>query len=527
MAACVLFFLSGQAFVPQLGIEDNEALFAAPILAPRSGILVTIWHSRFPLMLLSYLGTVKTWLYAPVVKIFGTGVWAVREPALLAGAASIWLFYLVLRKTNGERAAVIGAYLLATDTLYLLTTCFDWGPVALQHLLELGGLLLLVRFYQERKSRFLAFGFLLFGLAMWDKAQAIWTLSGIGLARQAVIPYTIASLITWRRIAIAIAGFAIGALPLLLFNIQNEWQTFRGPFRRDLTGLADKSRLLADTAGGQALFGYLTSEDRDTPQPQPPFRLVRRIAEVAGHPRRGWMPYAFCLAVLLIPLARGGALRTTLFAFTALLLAWMQMAGTLYGGGSVHHTILLWPLPTAVVAVSFTGASRRLRRAGIPVLGAVVAVLMVSNLLVTNEYFYEMSRNGAGGANWTDAIFPLTEALLAIPAKHVVCMDWGITDSLRLTSGGRLPVRDGTYPISKPSLTPPERDIVSRMAAEQDTVFVGRSRDFETFRGDTDKFVSIAVETGYMMKTIATISDRYGRRVFEVYRFAPAGANGR
>jgi hypothetical protein len=117
--------------------------------------------------------------------------------------------------------------------------------------------------------------------------------------------------------------------------------------------------------------------------------------------------------------------------------------------------------------------------------------------------------------------------LLAIPAKNVVCMDWGITDSLRLTSVGRLPLRDGTDPISKPSLTPNERDIVSRMAAEQDTVFVGRSRDFETFLGDTDKFVSIAAETGYRMKIIATISDRYGRRVFEVYRFAPAGANGR
>lgn len=499
----------------------------APILAPRSGLLVTVWHSHFRLMLLSYLGTVKTWMYAPVVKIFGTGVWAVREPVLLAGAASIWLFYLVLRKTNGERAAVIGACLLATDSLYLLTTCFDWGPVALQHLLELGGVLLLVRFYQERRKRFLGLGFFLFGLAMWDKAVAVWMLSGIGIGVLLVMPHEILRLIAWRRVAIAIAGIAIGALPLLLFNIQNDWQTFRGPFRRDLTGLADKTRLLADTAGGQALFGYLTSEDRDTPQPQPPPRLIRRIAEAAGHPRRGWMPYAFGLAVLLIPLARSGALRTTLFAFTALVLAWVQMAGTSYGGGSVHHTILLWPLPTAIVAVSFASASRRLGRAGIPVMGAVVAVLMVSNLLVTNEYFYEMSRNGAGGANWTDAIFPLTDALLAIPAKNVVCMDWGIADSLRLTSRGRLPLRDGTDPISKPSLTPNERDIVSRLSREQDTVFVGRSRDFETFRGDTDKFVSIAAETGYGMETITSISDRYGRRVFEVYRFAPAGANGR
>ena len=30
----------------------------------------------------------------------------------------------------------IGGLLLATDTTFLLTTCFDWGPVVLQHFLN-------------------------------------------------------------------------------------------------------------------------------------------------------------------------------------------------------------------------------------------------------------------------------------------------------------------------------------------------------------------------------------------------------
>ena len=34
-------------------------------------------------------------------------------------------------------AALIGCGLLATDAIYLLTSCFDWGPVALEHLLLL------------------------------------------------------------------------------------------------------------------------------------------------------------------------------------------------------------------------------------------------------------------------------------------------------------------------------------------------------------------------------------------------------
>ena len=82
----------------------------------------------------------------------------------------------------GLRAACIGCCLLAADSLYLLTTCFDWGPVALQHLLVVGGVLLLMRFYQTLSSLSLAAGFFLLGLALWDKALGMWMLSGLGIA---------------------------------------------------------------------------------------------------------------------------------------------------------------------------------------------------------------------------------------------------------------------------------------------------------------------------------------------------------
>src|SRR5262245_12811903 len=110
LLACCLFFLAGQFFIPLLGIEDDEALFASPILPPKtSEFAVHIGHSNVGLMLMSYLGTLKSWIYKPLLLVFGTGPWAVREPVLLAGAASLWLFYLLLRRIAGESAAVIGS----------------------------------------------------------------------------------------------------------------------------------------------------------------------------------------------------------------------------------------------------------------------------------------------------------------------------------------------------------------------------------------------------------------------------------
>ena len=113
IAACSFFFLAGQAFVPLLGIQNDEALFGLAILPPREAFTVALGRFHLPLMLMSYLGALKAWVYRPIFLWFGPGVWSLREPALLAGAASIWVFYLFLRRLSGYRAALIGCGLLA------------------------------------------------------------------------------------------------------------------------------------------------------------------------------------------------------------------------------------------------------------------------------------------------------------------------------------------------------------------------------------------------------------------------------
>ena len=151
LAACLLFFVTGSTFVSHLGIQNDEALFANGIFKPYAvAYTFPLGRSNLPLMLMTYLGTLKSWIYRPVFQLFGTSVSALRLPMLLAGAASVWLFYQLLRRVAGVRAALFGCGLLATDSLYLLTTCFDWGPVALQHLLLAGGMLLVLKFFQDR-----------------------------------------------------------------------------------------------------------------------------------------------------------------------------------------------------------------------------------------------------------------------------------------------------------------------------------------------------------------------------------------
>jgi 4-amino-4-deoxy-L-arabinose transferase-like glycosyltransferase len=505
--ACALFFiLAGQLFIPLLGIEDDESLFAAPLLNPHAWhFAIKSGHLRIPLMVMSYIGTLKTLLYTLVFRLARPGVWSAREPMLLAGAASIWLFYLLLRRTAGPRAAAFGSALLATDACYLLTSVFDWGPVALQHLLLTGALYLLVRFAQERSHRALAGGFFLIGLAMWDKALAVWMISGMALAAAVVFWRPIAALLTRRRVAIAALWFLLGASPLLIFNVKTHWSTFRGNVNRDTAGISGKARMLMNTVNGQGLFGYLTDEDWQTPHPH---SVSNGLADAADHPRHTLMFYAALLALALAPFAGWRAFRAVSFCVIALAVAWIQMALTANTGGSVHHTILLWPLPVWIVAVSFAGAAERLGRAAVPVLAVLAVLLVGSNLLVLNEYHVMMARNG-GSVSWSDAVFPLTGRLEQSRPPAVFCVDWGIQDSLRLLGRGKLTTFDLTGPLDNPAVL-----------ADPAFLFVGRTKELEVFQGNRDRLAASASAAGYRRETVGLVSDSFGRPTFEVYRFA-------
>ena len=522
-AACAAFVIAGQFFIPLLGIEDDEALFAMPILQPKFWeFAIPVGKKQLALMLMTYLGTLKTLLYKPLLHWFGAGVWSVREPALVAGAASIWLFYLLLRRTVGERAAIVGCCLLAADTMYLLTSVFDWGPVALQHLLLTGGMLLAVEFYQGRSRLALAAAFFLFGLAMWDKALAAWMLAGMGVAAVLVFWRELRSVVRPGAVAIAVLAFLLGSLPLTVYNCATGWATFQSNVQSDSSELAGKLEILRQTVDSRGLIGLFTEEDRPAPVPHRPSGPMQKaafaLAGATGHPIANFTLYGLLLAVLLTPLVRGRDLRATLFAWLALILAWTQMAFNYHTGGSVHHTILLWPLPYLAMAPPLAAASRRISRAGLPALAAVTAVLCISSALVSNEYYVRMLRQG-GSIPWTDAIFKLN-AYLKGSTVPIYCVDWGILDNLRLMSRGRLYVRDAAEHTSRPVPTPEDRETVRAQLAVPDAVFIVHTNLAEIFPGNTERLMQAASEAGLHAQVLATIPDSFGRPIFQVYRFA-------
>ena len=225
--ACCFFFGAGRAFIPHIGVQTDEALFIAGIYQSDAAYYtIRLFHRHIPLMLGSYIGTLKSLIYSVVFHFFTPDASSTRTPVLLMGIATICLFFLLLRRISGTAAAIAGCLLLATDSIFLLTTVFDWGPVALQHLLLLAAMLLLYRYYEGRRISVLAWGFFLLGLAMWDKAIFVWSLSALAVAGLVMFPRALWRLVTWKTVGVATVAFLIGAAPLVALQ--------RSPERRDL-----------------------------------------------------------------------------------------------------------------------------------------------------------------------------------------------------------------------------------------------------------------------------------------------------
>lgn len=525
--ACIFFFWAGLLVLPHLGIENDEALFAQGLYRPRGEVFsIQIGRSHIPIMLMSYVGALKSWIYGPILRVFGISLITVRVPMLLAGTASIVLFFLLLRRIAGNRAAAIGAILLATDAQYLLTACFDWGPVALQHLLLLGGAFLLVRFYQEKREAALAAGCFLFGLALWDKALAVWMFSGLAVGGLLTFPRQIAAMVTPRRVGIAVLALVVGAAPLLLYNAGNHWATFHGNFQRDTKDVPGKALFLLHTFGGSGLFGWMSREDAETPKPHVPSGAIERgsagISALFRHPRESLLLYALVLATLLAPFTGSVNFRLVLWCVVAMAVAWVQMAINQNTGGSIHHTILLWPLPQAAIALSFAGVVRRFGRAAIPAVTAAAVIIAASGALVINEYYVMMVRNG-GGQAWDDGVFAVARYFDRAPAyRSAFAMDWGIIEPLRLLDRGRVRLASGADQISNPTMSARDEAIVKAMVSDPANLFIAHTPNAEFFKGNSAKLQAYAAGLGFVPQMLERFPDSRGRDVFEIYRFVPA-----
>jgi 4-amino-4-deoxy-L-arabinose transferase-like glycosyltransferase len=519
LAACGLFILLACAVIPYAGVQNDEALFAAPLYEVNSkDFCLTAFHHQVPLMVMSYVGTLKTLLYIPILSSIGPSVWSVRLPMVLAGALTVFLFFKLASRSAGSRAGVLAALLLAADPSFLLTDTFDWGPVALQHLLLVTGCLLLVRFGQFYSMWDLAWGFFFFGLAVWDKAVFSWALAGLVAGTATSFWPELRRAVRPRFAAVAVAAFLFGALPFVIYNLRHINATLQSTAHVESVNIALKLPTVRSTLNGSGLFGYLTAKPWEEPPKPPRSRRGRAAVWIEAHlgeRHYNGMEYVLGLALLAVPWWWPS--RAARFSLVFMVVSWMVMALTRDAGAAIHHSVLLWPFPHLFIAV--TAAALPWPRAA----NLAVAIIVGMNLLVVNQYLADFERSGPG-PYFTDALFPLSDSLSppapGQPEQPIYLLDWGILNTLALFHQGRLVLRPVDGLFSSP-LGPAEQAIVRVIFEDPNAIFIGHVPAREVTPGGSAGLERAASAAGLRKQWIRTIHDSNGVPVFEIHRLRP------
>jgi len=518
------FFLLGFPFIRTTGIHyDASYELGCSYTCDNATFSVDLLGHQVPLMVLPYLGTLKTWLYWPILQYLEPTPFALRIPLLVIAAVTVWLAFLLLERIHGRPAAVIGSILLATDATFLIASAFDFGPIVLLHFFLLAGLLLLLQFEKTGAWFPLAAAFALFGLALWHKALFVWMLTGLVSAALIVFPKRTAQLVTPLRAGVAILSLCLGASPLIIYNLARQGATFRtGGVMSANAPFAQKALLLQKTLDGSVMFGWLTEESR----PETTLAAHGRVAKASsglndlmGEPEQNGMVYALAASLLLAPLAWNTPARR-LIAFLVLYLAftWCLMLVLPNTGATLHHVLLLWPFPHLLIAITLVETARRFGQAGAPVLACAAAILVCGNLLLINSYYVALARRGTT-VLWTDAVYPLFRYLDSLESPRVVTTDWGYATTLCLLSSGDMRFHNISYMLLGPSNG--EKQWLRTLIDDDRALFVDHTSDGVQFAAARQHLAELAAEAGRRREVVKVISDRNSRPRFEIFRYAP------
>ena len=534
LGICAAFFLLGSLFVPYAGLQNDEALFSIPIYQNYFEFRLRAFHHQIPLMLMTYIGTLKTALYWVILRLFPADVYSVRLPMVFLGALTVFFFFRLADSLGGRRMAWIAALLLASDPIFLLTDTFDWGPVAIEHFLLVTGTFALVHYHQGGAKRqwLLAAGFFCLGLAVWNKAIFLWTLTGLVVAAIAVCHKEILGLLnrsdsfSRRRATIAAVAFMVGASPFIIYNIRSHSATFRASAHMEIPDWSTKFLQVRLALDGTSLFGYLVSNPPpagQAPSTQKPAgaalpaapsgRFALAVHDIFGEHTASATGYAMWICLLLAsPLWWKS--RIARFSLVLCTVTWLIMATTKGAGGSAHHVVFLWPFPQLFIATvltalpSWNGARM------------LTAFLVFMNLLVINQYLLQIERDGPGDL-FTDAITGLSSALASHSSETVYVTDWGIQNAVALLSKNPLKLENSEGDFNHDDIEEPERKHIAQMAGDPHAIFVRHAPGMEVYPGARDRVSRAAEDAGLHAQVIQTIADAHGRPVFEILRWSP------
>lgn len=516
IAAILVVILTALWLIPRFGPEQDELLFVKPVFNSRiAHSTAVVFGKPMPLMLMSYVGALKVYVYKPIFAIFTPSLWSLRLPPLLALLAVALMVRAALFRMGHRIAAATFLILFLVSPSVIVTSVIDWGPVCLQFALFGGTLYCLARAYVEPRWQWFAFAGFLFGLGVWDKLTFLVCFAPLVMLILATALWRLPQARTIKACGVFLLAAALGMSPLLAAALQHKVHPAQ-ELQVEAEPLQSKILMLSRSLAGTVLTGSLTSRNgyADAVEGRLPGLFARIVESISG-----WSGYDLwlLLAVLAAPAAIPGRThRPRLLLLACFLLSWLAMALFRKLGGAAHHTALLHPVILLAFALALEDAwpRRRLRFVVVP----LAAILVAANLVAMADFAFRVSYLPIPTA-WSPAISNAAIAISAMRPKNIFVDDWGLDNAVIMFSKGRVWPRDAIPDNWREGVTDFDRDCAAQAVSEPGAIFLG----FVAGRAMSPKGPALLAEaasaSGLERVVTDEFKDRWERPVVVLYRF--------
>ncbi|MGN6645614.1 MAG: ArnT family glycosyltransferase [Cytophaga sp.] len=158
------------------GMQYDELLFVNGALHNRAdNSFVRMAVGDFPVLLMAYIGALKSYLYYPILNTIDVSVWSIRLPAILITMGSLFVIYTILCKIFFRRLALMELCILVLDPSFIYMTRLDVGPNVLELFTKCMACLFFCRyFYEKADLKYLIFGSIFLALGLFNKLNFLW-----------------------------------------------------------------------------------------------------------------------------------------------------------------------------------------------------------------------------------------------------------------------------------------------------------------------------------------------------------------
>lgn len=424
-----LFFYLGTAGLKMPGLYYDECIFVNAATGGTSGPFIHKVILGVPVMIMAYIGALKSFLYYPVFHAFGVSPETIRLPVIILSALTIAIAFLLAKRLFGRLPALLLMGLLATDPAFIYNVRLDFGPVALMLFFKMASLYLFFEFLETRRIRFA--WLLLFSLLLgfYDKLNFIWFVAAFVVSAAFVYGRELyAIFLNDKKRLIPLVALFLTSMTIGIFVLVVPVLSYPIPVAS--ISLSDKilyvAKIYLSTMNGSWPFTYVFKLD-DIPRTISNYLLL---------------PVA--VAVFLSVRSRFGSLvqkrdaiaakdKPLWFFIFVFAIVFCEIVATKQGGGP-HHVMMLYPLNYLMLfaGVCFVRLHVPEKYTTIFVAGCLLVSLAAGSaqLYADTKYVAAFREGRHFTPAWDPAIYRLSNLLEQTGADVVISADWGMQTQL-------------------------------------------------------------------------------------------------